>query len=56
MVAPDERRIFLTNTADLSSLQIITYILPAITIPFLFRVLGPEKSGRLSKIYNRKKQ
>jgi len=48
MVAPDERRIVLSNAAALSSLQIVTYVLPIVTIPFLFRALGPGKFGLLA--------
>lgn len=48
MARPHERRIVLDNVASLSALQAITYILPIITIPYLFRVIGPEKFGLIA--------
>ena len=45
MIAPHERRVVMNNVASLSVLQAITYILPVIIIPYLFRVIGPEKFG-----------
>lgn len=38
----------LHNVTSLSSLQVITYILPVIILPYLFRVLGPERFGLIS--------
>jgi len=35
----------LNNVLSLSGLQIITYILPIVILPYLFRVIGPEKFG-----------
>jgi PST family polysaccharide transporter len=38
----------LHNVTSLSGLQVITYIIPVIVLPYLFRVLGPEKFGLIS--------
>jgi len=48
MAHPRERAVVMQNAASLSLLQIITYILPVILIPYLFRVLGPEKFGLIA--------
>ncbi|MDD4183033.1 MAG: flippase [Candidatus Omnitrophica bacterium] len=48
MAHPDERKVVMHNFASLSVLQIITYVLPVIIIPYLFRVLGAEKFGLLA--------
>jgi len=48
MAHPDERKVVMHNVASLSALQIITYILPVIIIPYLFRVLGAEKFGLIA--------
>ncbi len=45
MASPVERKMVLKNVAFLSVLQAITYILPVIVLPYLFRVIGPEKFG-----------
>ncbi|MDD5155213.1 MAG: oligosaccharide flippase family protein [Candidatus Omnitrophica bacterium] len=48
MAGPKERRTVMRNVASLSVLQAITYILPVVVIPYLFRVIGPEKFGLIS--------
>ena len=42
--APESSRV-LHNVTSLSSLQVISYLLPIVIIPYLFRVIGPEKFG-----------
>lgn len=48
LAAPDERNAVLKNFASLSWLQAITYVLPVIILPYLFRTLGPEKFGLIA--------
>lgn len=48
MVAPAERKAVMANFASLSLLQTITYLLPIIILPYLFRVIGPEKFGLIA--------
>lgn len=48
MAQPHERKAVLSNVAFLSALQTITYILPIFIIPYLFRVIGPEKFGLIA--------
>ncbi len=48
MAHPTDRKIVLSNAASLSLLQVITYIVPVIIAPYLFRVLGPEKFGLIA--------
>jgi len=45
MVDPSEGSKVLGNVKSLSGLQVITYILPVVILPYLFRILGPDKFG-----------
>ena len=45
MAGPPESSRVLHNVTSLSSLQVISYLLPIIIVPYLFRVIGPEKFG-----------
>jgi len=48
MIEPPGTSRGLHNVLSLSGLQIITYILPIIIVPYLFRVIGPEKFGLIA--------
>lgn len=48
MAQEEERKVVLHNAASLSMLQIITYVLPIVIVPYLFRVLGAEKFGLIA--------
>jgi len=48
MATPGERKVVMKNVASLSTLQGITYLLPIIILPYLFRVIGPEKFGLIA--------
>jgi len=48
MIGPKERKVVINNIASLSVLQAITYLLPIIILPYLFRVIGPEKFGLIA--------
>lgn len=41
----NEKKTILNNFLSLSTLQVVTYLLPLITLPYLIRVLGVEKYG-----------
>ena len=48
LAKPHERKTVLGNFASLSVLQAITYVLPVLILPYLFRVIGPEKFGLIA--------
>ncbi|MBF0494533.1 MAG: flippase [Candidatus Omnitrophica bacterium] len=48
MARPHERKAVLRNFASLTTLQTVTYILPLIVLPYLFRTLGPDKFGLIA--------
>jgi len=48
MVEPHEGTRVLRNVTSLSGLQAVTYLLPIIILPYLFRVIGPEKFGLIA--------
>src|SRR3972149_11137370 len=48
MTGRKERKLVLHNFASLSVLQAITYVLPLLILPYLFRIIGPAKFGLIS--------
>jgi len=48
MVDPHEGSRVLRNVTSLSGLQAVTYLFPIIILPYLFRVIGPEKFGLIA--------
>jgi polysaccharide transporter, PST family len=48
MAGPQEGHVVMKNVAFLSALQAVTYILPIIILPYLFRVLGADKFGLIA--------
>ena len=48
MAGPRERKVVMKNVASLTMLQAITYILPIVILPYLFRVIGPERFGLIA--------
>lgn len=48
LAEPHEGRAVMNNVAFLSGLQAIMYLLPVIVLPYLFRVIGPEKFGLIA--------
>jgi PST family polysaccharide transporter len=48
IITPRERKVILKNFTSLSTLQGLNYILPVIILPYLIRVIGPEKFGLIA--------
>ena len=48
MVESREGSRIMRNVTSLSSLQLVTYFFPIIILPYLFRVIGPEKFGLIA--------
>lgn len=48
MAPLQERRVVMSNVAALSILQTITYLLPLLILPYLFRVIGADKFGLIA--------
>ena len=48
IISHPEHKILLKNTFSLSILQFANYVLPLITIPYVVRVIGPDKFGLIS--------
>lgn len=47
-IGHNEKRVLLSNVAFLSVLQILNYILPLVTVPYIVKVVGIENFGRIS--------
>src|SRR5450631_2998460 len=48
MIDPLEGSKVLHNVTSLSGLQAVTYLFPAIILPYLFRVIGPDRFGLIA--------
>jgi len=48
ILSPKEKKTLLENFLSLSSQQAVAYLLPVLVLPYLVRVLGPERFGLLA--------
>ncbi len=48
MAGKKERRVVMDNFVSLTALQALTYVLPVVILPYLFRAIGAEKFGLIS--------
>jgi len=48
IITSQEKKIVLKNFFSLSTLQGINYLLPVVVLPYLIRVIGPEKFGLIA--------
>jgi PST family polysaccharide transporter len=48
IIAPRDKKIVLENFISLSTLQGLNYLLPILILPYLIRVIGPEKFGLIA--------
>ena len=45
MKSKSDKRVLIENTISIAITQILTYVMPLISLPYLSRVLGVEKFG-----------
>ncbi|MGA2774465.1 MAG: flippase [Candidatus Omnitrophota bacterium] len=48
IATPEEKKVVLGNFISLSTLQGINYVLPILVLPYLVRIIGPEKFGLIA--------
>ncbi|MDO8662600.1 MAG: oligosaccharide flippase family protein [Candidatus Omnitrophota bacterium] len=47
-ISAKDKKVVLENFASLSTLQCINYLLPLLVLPYLIRIIGPEKFGLIA--------